>query len=154
MVYKKGSYVMVSLQGKGAFSGKDIRSKAMTSDYDVEAMEKVVAFDFDGVIHQGVWTLAEEVNGEMVPGIRKVMVRLFELGYDIEVYTCRALTKAGRDAVVKWLNHHGLLRYVARVSASKPIAKVYIDDRAICFDGDVEGLIENVESFKSWCEEA
>lgn len=32
----------------------------------------------------------------------------------------------------------------------KPPAVVYIDDRAICFDGDSKSLLSKIEKFKPW----
>ena len=34
--------------------------------------------------------------------------------------------------------------------AEKPPAICYVDDRAICFDGNTDGLIEKIVNFKSW----
>lgn len=34
--------------------------------------------------------------------------------------------------------------------AEKPPAIVYIDDRAICFDGNADTLLEKIKKFKPW----
>lgn len=49
--------------------------------------------------------------------------------------------------VLAWLVKHGLNEYVDKVTDRKPIANVYIDDRAVCFDGDFEKALEQARNF-------
>lgn len=126
----------------------------MESDYDHQSMNEMVAIDFDGVIHKDTqWTRVDQINGSPVPGIKAVLQGLRKKGMQTTIYTCRALTVEGRTAVIRWLTANGLIEYVDSVTASKPIAKCYVDDRAIRFNGDTESLLEQINSFKSWTEE-
>lgn len=115
-------------------------------EYDYYAMKHVVAFDFDGVVHDdiGEWKGPDIIEGKPVFGIRKTFEVLREKGYRIVIHTCRALTREGRAAVIHWLIKQGLVGYVDSVTAEKPIARCYIDDRAIHFDG-CEDLLEKIE---------
>jgi len=36
------------------------------------------------------------------------------------------------------------------VVKDKPTAHIYIDDRAVCFNGVWDDTIKNIESFKQW----
>lgn len=127
----------------------------MASDYDHQSMKDVVAIDFDGVIHKDTrWTQVDEINGSPVPGIKAVLQGLRKAGMQTTIYTCRALTMTGRAAVIRWLTANGLIEYIDSVTASKPIAKCYVDDRAIRFNGDTGSLLEQISSFKSWTEES
>ena len=41
-------------------------------------------------------------------------------------------------------------QYVSRICTEKPPAIVYIDDRAICFDGNASNLLEQIQTFRPW----
>ena len=124
------------------------------TDYDQESMEKVIAFDFDGVVHNDnvPWRGVDIIAGGPCEGIRKVFMRLKLRGYRIAIYTCRARTLAGYRAVLHWLTIWGMMPYVSEITSSKPVAKCYIDDRAIQFQGNTDDLIERIETFASWTE--
>lgn len=117
-------------------------------------MKKTVVFDFDGVIHSYVsgWKGAECIPDPPIPGIEKALAELHE-EYEIAVVSSRCATYAGVEAIQKWLYRHKLIQYVDKVCMEKPPAIVYIDDRAICFDGDATSLAEKVRTFKPWLED-
>lgn len=116
-------------------------------------MMKTIAFDFDGVIHsyRSGWQGAEVIPDMPVYGIADV-IRNLSKDYRIIVYTTRALTLAGKEAVKRYLSNMLLESYIDDVTAEKPPAVCYVDDRAITFDGNVHGLEERIRSFKSWTE--
>lgn len=51
-------------------------------------------------------------------------------------------------AVRRYLRDNGIT--VDDVMMEKPPAVCYIDDRAICFDGHPETLLEKIVNFKPW----
>ena len=53
-------------------------------------------------------------------------------------------------AVKAWLEKNGIV--VDKVCTEKPPAVCYIDDRAICFDGHPENLLNQIIWFKPWWE--
>lgn len=61
--------------------------------------------------------------------------------------------EAKKAELEKWLKDLDMLEYVEEITAEKPIAKVYVDDRAIRFDGNVSKLFNEIITFKSWTEE-
>lgn len=115
-------------------------------------MKKTVVFDFDGVIHsyKSGWKWETNIPDEPVPGIEKALKEIHEAGYEIVVVSTRCAYPGGMGAVNDWLFENGLLRYVDRICKEKPPAIVYIDDRAICFDGHPETLLEKINGFKPW----
>lgn len=117
------------------------------------AFKKTVVFDFDGVIHSysSGWKGAECIPDPPVPGIKKALAQLHE-EYEIAIVSSRCSTQAGVDAINHWLYKNGLAQYVDKVCKEKPPAIVYIDDRAICFDGNAASLAEKIRSFKPWTE--
>ena len=115
-------------------------------------MKKTVVFDFDGVIHsyKSGWKGHVIIADEPTRGIGKALKEIHDAGYEIVVVSTRCAHGLGRLAIEKWLDKWGLSQYVDRVCKEKPPAIVYIDDRAICFDGKPEGLLEKIETFRPW----
>lgn len=54
------------------------------------------------------------------------------------------------DAVKTYLKQNAI--EVDAVMKEKPPAIAYVDDRAICFDGKANGLLDKIVSFKPWTE--
>lgn len=102
-----------------------------------EAMpkRKTIALDFDGPVHSYLsgWTGEIPVDPP-VRGAREFIAAQRAAGTRVVVHTCRALTPRGLQGTIDWLARHGI--EVDEVTATKPHANVYIDDRAHRFDGD------------------
>lgn len=124
----------------------------MKNDYQGDLMEKVIAFDFDGVVnsYKKGWQGTVTIEDEPVEGIETVFKKLKNAGFDIVIFSCRALSKEGKGAIIYWLIRHSLINYVTKVTAEKPIAKCYVDDRAIAFNGDTKDLVAQIMNFKSY----
>lgn len=108
-----------------------------------------VALDFDGVIHsyfsgyQGPETIADPP----VDGIKETIEEL-RSRYRVAVVSSRCLHEEGKKAIINWLKEHDIR--VDEVTGEKQPALVYVDDRALTFDGDAYGLIEKIRHFKPW----
>lgn len=115
-------------------------------------MKKTVVFDFDGVIHSYIsgWQGIDVIPDPPVEGIREAIEDLRGLGYEIVVVSTRCSTNKGMEAVKDYLNENGIM--VDRICKEKPPAIVYVDDRAICFDGNPRNLKVRIEAFKPWYE--
>ena len=116
-------------------------------------MKKTIVFDFDGVIHSYTsgWKGVTDIPDPPVPGIKKAIDDLRAAGYEVIVVSTRTAAHEGTKAVNEWLEKHEIA--VDKVCAEKPPAYVYIDDRAICFDGNAASLLKKVSNFKTWMEE-
>lgn len=114
-------------------------------------MKKTIVFDFDGVIHSYTsgWKGVTCIPDPPVPGVEKALEKLHK-EYKIVVVSSRCSTQTGIDAINLWLYQNNLAQYVDIVCKEKPPAIVYIDDRAICFDGDPDSLLGKIENFKPW----
>ena len=108
-----------------------------------------VAFDFDGVIHSYTsgWQGTNNCPDPLVPGIDTVIADLRK-DYKIVIVSSRAGTYEGRLAIRDYLEKYNI--EVDGIDCIKPPAIVYIDDRAICFNGNAKTLAEQVRNFKSW----
>lgn len=115
-------------------------------------MKQTVVFDFDGVIHSysSGWQGINCIPDEPVPGIREALKEIHEEGYEIVVVSTRCKVKEGVYAIVDYLEKYDMMKYVDKVLKEKPPAIVYIDDRAICFDGKPENLLSSIQNFKPW----
>ena len=96
---------------------------------------KNLAIDFDGVIHnmdKGFYD--GTCYGNPFPGALEA-VRELSKKYTIIIFTAKAKPdrplvngKTGVELVREWLDKHGILDYVADITAEKPRAILYIDD--------------------------
>lgn len=111
-----------------------------------------VVFDFDGVIHSYTsgWQGVDNIPDPPVPGIKECLKAVKEAGYQVAIVSTRCAEEVGTQAILKYLEKWEMVRYVDMVRKEKPPAIVYVDDRAICFDGHPETLLEKIQNFKPW----
>lgn len=111
--------------------------------------KKIIIFDFDGVIHEykSKWAGHENILDGPVHGIKELIFELRKT-YKIVVVSSRCSCFEGIAAIRHWLNKHEI--EVDDVCKEKPPAYLTIDDRCICFDGNVNGLIDQINNFKPW----
>jgi hypothetical protein len=108
---------------------------------------RTVCLDFDGVLHsyRSGWRGVEIIPDPPIHGTREAIIRLRQQ-YRVVIYSARCRTKEGRLAVENWLRAHDI--HVDDVCDYKPPALVYVDDRAICFRGDWEQVISDIQQFR------
>ena len=108
-----------------------------------------VAVDFDGVLHRYSrgWTGPGDVYDEPTAGALQAVEDLVQ-HFRVVVFTARARTPGGASAVHWWLRLHGFPGL--EVTAEKPPAVVYLDDRAMRFDGRWDGIVDAVRAFRPW----
>jgi phosphoheptose isomerase len=103
--------------------------------------EKVnIAIDFDGVIHKCSKGYYDgTVYDDPIPGSYEALQELSKSNTVI-IHTCKARKdrglvngKTGIELVWEWLDKHDLSQFVSKVTADKPRALVYIDDKAVAF---------------------
>lgn len=113
-------------------------------------MNKTVVFDFDGVIHNysNGWKAPHIIDDEPVPGIREAISDIRAAGYKVVVVSARCGYSKGKLAILRWLHDNDIV--VDDIMTEKPPAICYIDDRAICFDGNPETLLDKIDSFETW----
>lgn len=103
----------------------------------------IVCVDLDGVLNLfDGWKGADHFHAPR-PGAREFLRALRERNFEVVVFTVR-----WAPHVEQWLEQHGLAGFIDRVTDRKPPAHVFIDDRAICFDGDFTLALQRIASFK------
>lgn len=112
-------------------------------------MKQTVVFDFDGVIHSYIsgWQGSSVIPDPPVPGIAEAIQEIRK-HYIVAVVSTRCATPEGIEAVNDWLSKYRI--EVDAVLKEKPPAIVYIDDRAICFDGNPSTLLSKIRMFEVW----
>ena len=115
-------------------------------------MQKTVVFDFDGVIHKYSkgWNDGS-IYDIPVDGIYEVLGKLKIKGYKIVVVSTRCANEESKSKMKAWLDRYGFNGLIDEISATKPPAIVYVDDRAICFDAnEINSLVYKIDNFKTW----
>ena len=113
-------------------------------------MKQTVVFDFDGVIHsyKSGWQGPTIIPDEPVEGIKEAIAEIRKAGYEVVVVSTRCESIEGQNAIMQYLMKHGI--EFDNIRKEKPPAIVYIDDRAICFDGNSGSLLERIRNFQPW----
>lgn len=134
---------------------------------------KVVAVDFDGVIHRHAvpWTKPHEINDGPVEGVFDFLDKVIR-EFDLAVFSARANDKRARYAIVNWLYKKwptlsldwarydvedafilkgvpasGNAVVTVKITAQKPHAFLYIDDRGWRFDGTTFPTMDELRVF-------
>ena len=115
---------------------------------------KTVAVDVDGVIHSytSKWSGPENLPDPPVPGVIE-WLREMSKHFNLAIYSTRAQTKEGRWAIGDYLAEHGLENSIIvkiDISAGKPPAVIYVDDRGFHFTGNNFPTKEEIDAFKPW----
>lgn len=119
---------------------------------DLPTRPKVLALDLDG-------TLLEHETypnyGAPIPGMKEEIEALRQAGWKVAIWTCR--NKEEYDTILQHLADHGIeVDYInenpheAPSTSPKIYADVYLDDRAMQFDGNAQGLAARVLKHKRW----
>jgi hypothetical protein len=95
--------------------------------------KSTIAIDFDGVIHIND-LIDHSISGKIIPGVKEAIDQL-KINYKIVIYSARIRPdfgiEKGISEITKFLNDNDI--YFDDISICKPVARFYIDDRAIRF---------------------
>ena len=111
-----------------------------------------VAVDFDGVIHKSSKGYYDgTIYDEPIEGSRESLKKLSEK-YDVVIFTCKSKPdrglvngKTGTELVWEWLRKHDMDKFVTKVTAEKPRAVQYIDDKGYGFTTWIDYCENNSE---------
>ncbi len=114
---------------------------------------RIIAFDFDGVLATYNGFVSKEDIKEPNAEVVKAMHALKEKGYKILVHSTRGDAFLQRyceqfSIPVDYINRH---THRVGDNPGKPVAFVYVDDRAICYKGEsAESLVSEIVNFKTY----
>lgn len=138
------------LEGNDAIDRILTTSKAsmeQLSDLDIGQRRRTICLDFDGVIHsyQSGWCGIDVIPDPPIHGVHRYIKQLRKR-FRIAVYSARCCEEKGRLAIAEWLAKHDI--EIDEIPEHKPPAFVYVDDRAIHFDGDWDRTYEKINQFR------
>lgn len=116
---------------------------------------RTIAFDFDGVIAQYKGFKSVEHMGEPNPNVVKAIRTLKEKGHKIIIHSTRSNEQLRdycerNDIPFDYINENPKFN---TGNKGKPVASVYVDDRAVIYSGqDSESLVNEIEKFKAYWE--
>lgn len=111
--------------------------------------KKTIVFDFDGVInsYKSGFKGLHDIPDDPVPGIKEAIADIRKK-YRVVILSARCTSPGGILGIARYLSKHGIV--VDDIVSHKPGGVVYIDDRALRFDGNAAGLLDEIESFIPW----
>lgn len=113
----------------------------------VVASKRTIAVDFDGVIHSYINPFNAFQLDPPTEGAIEWLHKMAET-FDIEVLTTRARTQQGSATVQRWLERHHAP--FCPITCQKGMAIVYLDDRAIRFEGTFPTEEEIFAAAQTW----
>ncbi len=126
-----------------------------------ERKKYTIAVDFDGVIHSysSPWVAAHVIPDAPVSGAIDWLFTMIQ-SFEVVIFTTRGKSWRGRRAVRQWVRRYaGHLWYESpvtrglediRVTATKEAALIYLDDRAVRFNGSNFPSTQGVHAMRPW----
>ena len=108
-------------------------------------MKKTLMIDLDGVLNTYEGNFDENTISPVKEGAKEFLEKLNK-DYNIQIFTVR-----NKKLTYKWLIENNLIDYIQDISEVKnPHASVFIDDRALRFDGDYQKAYKEIQNFNPY----
>lgn len=124
-------------------------------DRDVDKKKKgAIALDFDGVLnsYKSGFVAVADIPDPPVEGSFEAIKEYLDSGLKVYIYSTRNEWEEGRKAIKNWFLEHGLEQETVdklEIVSGKPIAKLYIDDRAWHFSGKFPS-VDEIRYYRPW----
>jgi hypothetical protein len=107
-------------------------------------VDRIACVDLNGVLDAYAgWQGADHFDPPRA-GARAFLEALRRRGFRIVIFT----TRYAPD-VRAWLDAYALGELVDDVTDRKPAAHVFVDDRAVCFRGDFNATLRDIDTFSA-----
>lgn len=109
----------------------------------------------DGVLHSytSPWQGHETIPDPPVEGAIEWLNQITKK-LDVVIFTTRGATARGQAAVLVWLGEHGYVGPALEVTNVKPPALIYLDDRAVRFEGPgTFPTVDQIHAARPWNKE-
>ncbi len=104
---------------------------------------KTIAIDLDGVLDDYDGKYDENNIPKIKMGAKDFIIELSK-NYNLILFTNRKPM-----AATKWLIDNEIDKYFKNVTNVKPAAYIYLDDRALKFEGDYNKTIDDINNYKT-----
>lgn len=119
---------------------------------------RTICIDIDGTISHEIEWVDSKTFGELLPHCAETIHHLKTDGWYVIIYT----TRGDKAEIAKFLGENNIPfdainenpNQPDNAKGGKPIADVYVDDRAIQFNGDWTSIYRKIKDFKTWEEES
>lgn len=98
----------------------------------------------DGVLNTYTGNFCKDSIPDINVGAKNFLEELSNK-YEIKLFTTR-----NKILATKWLLDNHLDKIVSDITNIKEVCYLFVDDRAIIFEGNYADLIEKIEKFKPW----
>ena len=110
--------------------------------------------DFDGVVHKNSKGFFDgTVYDDPVDGIENLLIDLSKK-YSLILFSAKARKdrmliegKTGIELIWEWLEKYDMKQFVKEVTAEKPRAVFYIDDKAVRFEGNWDNTFSDLKRY-------
>lgn len=106
--------------------------------------KKTILVDLDGVLNQYNGAFDKHFIPEIRTGAEDFLKNLYGK-FEIKLFTTR-----NKILTTQWLIKNNLNQYITDITNVKEPAFLHIDDRCICFDGNYNDTINQIQNFKPW----
>lgn len=106
--------------------------------------KKTILVDLDGVLNEYNGNFDENIIPKIKDGAIEFIQNLHQ-NFTIKIFTTR-----NKILTAKWLIKNNLDKYISDITDVKEPAYLHIDDRCICFDGNYNNTINQIQNFKPW----
>lgn len=115
---------------------------------------RTICIDIDGTICRYESWSGHDHFGEVIPGAKDAIQRLHDDGWYIIIFS----TRSRRESIKRFLENEAIWfdsinenpHQPDNAVGGKPIADVYLDDRAVTFRGNWAQAYEDVVNFTPW----
>src|SRR5215204_2016665 len=105
---------------------------------------RIACVDFNGVLDSFTGWKGPEHFDPPRAGAREFLLALRDRGYRVVIFT----TRFDQD-VWSWARRYALDHLIAEVTDRKPPAHIFVDDRAVCFRGDFDATLREIDAFSA-----
>ena len=105
-------------------------------------MKKKLMIDLDGVLNN-----YEKYEEQHIPQVREGAPEFLEKLRNFNKYELVLFTSRDKQLSEKWLEDNKINQYFEEITNTKKPASIYIDDRALKFNGDFSKTLEEIENF-------
>lgn len=103
-----------------------------------------IQIDLDGVLN----TYRGDYDENFIPPIKEGAKDFLEKMY--AKYKLVLFSTRNTEMAAKWLQDNGIQEYFSDVTNVKTSAYITVDDRCVCFRGNYDSLICEIDNFKVW----